>query len=94
MVGGENTLSGTAPSFVQYLATYACVYLEKDQMVVKTMLVLEHENGFLTMVVQLTFLLGEKLGFPYLVFVTGLQITQCLLNFGFFLHFFQCIQVC
>ncbi|KAI9185359.1 hypothetical protein LWI28_006511 [Acer negundo] len=92
MVGGDSTLRGTAPCLVQYLATYACVYLEKDQMAVKTMLVLEDENGFLTMVVQLTFLLGEKLGFPYLVFVTRLQVTQCLLNFGFFLHFFLCIQ--
>lgn len=49
MVGGDSTLRGTASCSVQLLATFACVSLEKDLMVVKIMLVQERESGFLTM---------------------------------------------
>lgn len=31
--------------------------------------------------------------FRYLVYLNGREVIRCLLNFGFFLHFFLCIQV-
>ncbi|KAJ0075621.1 hypothetical protein Patl1_35159 [Pistacia atlantica] len=62
MVGGDYTLRATAQCFVLFLTIFACVYLEKDLMVVKIMLVQEQENGFSIMVVQQQFHLGERLG--------------------------------
>jgi hypothetical protein len=63
MVVGDYMSKVTAPCSVQHLATFACVFSEKDLMVAKTMLVLEHESGFLIMVVPHTYPLGGRLGF-------------------------------
>ncbi|KAK2979107.1 hypothetical protein RJ640_022102, partial [Escallonia rubra] len=51
-VAGGCILRDTAPCSAQLSAIYVCIYLEKDLLVVKWMPVLEHESGFLTMVVK------------------------------------------
>jgi hypothetical protein len=45
MEGGDYMLRGRVSCFVLYSTTYVCGYLERVQMVVKKMLVLEQENG-------------------------------------------------
>ena len=63
-VVGDCMSKVTAPCLAQLSATFACVFLEKDlMMVAKTMLVQEPESGFLIMVVSHTYPLGERLGF-------------------------------
>ena len=51
--------------FAQSSATFVCEYLGKDLMVARTMLAQEQENGFLVVVVQHTYHLGESPGFRY-----------------------------
>nr|GMC92258.1 beta-amyrin synthase-like [Ipomoea batatas]GMC93941.1 beta-amyrin synthase-like [Ipomoea batatas] len=59
---------------------------------VRTMPVLEQGNGSLIMVLLKPFLPGERLGSRFSEYLTGQEVTQCLLNFGSFLLFFLCIQ--
>ncbi|RXH88982.1 hypothetical protein DVH24_000581 [Malus domestica] len=92
MVVGDYTLKDTALCSAQLSATFVCVFLEKDLMVAKTMLVQELESGFLIMAVLPTSPHGVKLGFRYLVCLSGPEATQCPQSFGFCLHFFPCIQ--
>ncbi|WJX86412.1 Beta-amyrin synthase [Trifolium repens] len=47
-----------------------------------------HDHGGVTHVPS-----WGKFGFRYLVYLIGADATQCLPNFGTFLHFFLCIQV-
>ncbi len=65
MVDGEYTLKVRAQCLVQFSAMYVCVYLAKNATVAKKMLVKEGENGFLIMVGQLLYHLGERHGFRY-----------------------------
>ena len=65
MVGGDFISRDTALCFVQPLATFVCVFLEKGLMVVETMLVQERENGSVIEVEQRPFPLGERPGFQY-----------------------------
>ena len=51
MVDGDFTYKAIASCSAQLLATFVCVFLGKNLMVVRTMLVQEHEGGSLTMVV-------------------------------------------
>ncbi|XP_062000373.1 uncharacterized protein LOC133717678 [Rosa rugosa] len=95
MVAGDYTSKVTAPCSAQLSAIFVCVFSEKDLMMgAKTMLVQELESGFLIMMVSHTCPLGERLGFRYLVCLIGLEATLCPQSFGFFLHFFLCIQLC
>ncbi|KAI5392257.1 hypothetical protein KIW84_076878 [Lathyrus oleraceus] len=93
MEGGGFTLRVIAPCFVLHSTIYVCGFSEKGLMVVKTMLALEQEIGFVNTVVSHIYLPGGKLGFRYLVCLIGWEVTQCPLNFGSFLHFFLCIQL-
>ena len=51
MVDGDFTEKAIASCFARLSATFVCVYLGKDLMVVRPMLVQEHESGYLIMVV-------------------------------------------
>jgi hypothetical protein len=62
MVVGDYTLRVTAPCSAQFSATFVCEFSGKDPVVVKTMLVPEPGNGFMIMVLQHTYPLGERLG--------------------------------
>ena len=65
MVGGDFILRDIAPCFVQPLATFVCLFLEKGLMVEKTVHVQEDVNGFVITVECHSFPLGERLGFQY-----------------------------
>uniref|UniRef100_A0A2P2MRV9 Germanicol synthase n=1 Tax=Rhizophora mucronata TaxID=61149 RepID=A0A2P2MRV9_RHIMU len=93
MVVGVSILKATAPCSAQLSITFACGFSGKDQMVARTMLVQGQGSGFMIMAVLQTYLLGGRLGSPYLVSMTGLDATQCPQNFGCSPHFFPCIQV-
>ncbi|GKV26803.1 hypothetical protein SLEP1_g36037 [Rubroshorea leprosula] len=76
MVDGDFTLKAIIACSVPLLTTFACVFLGKDLMVVKTMPVQERTSGFLTMAVSLTNLLGERLGHRYYEYLTGQEATD------------------
>lgn len=73
MEGGGFTLRVIAPCFVLHSTIYACGFSEKGLMVVKTMLALEQEIGFVNMVVSHIYLRGEKLGFRYHFFLCNIK---------------------
>ncbi|KAJ4718773.1 Terpene cyclase/mutase family member [Melia azedarach] len=77
------------------MSRYIYHHQEKDPTAARTMLVREQESGFSIMAGQQAYHLGERLGFQFLVCLSGLDAIQCLQNFGLFLPFFpSALQKC